>query len=504
MTIQTGTLPHFWPLLDALPVALLYTEHANPAVFANMAALSLFHLPTNKTVLTRSDVQQIQLRCPEKLQSFKLEENPILQALNGCSLQVPVVLEHHSATLFLHSTSVAAEVSDTSGIVITLQPLYCAPNVPTLPQTSSDNAELEEALEFDKLMSVISTKLINVQENMLDQHIEDALAAVGEFCHADRSYLFQFSDNMSEMSNTHEWVRSGVTSHKDQLQQIPDIALPYFFQQVKRYHVFAINDVSTLPAEATAEKQEFEAEDIQSVLCCAMLADDKLLGFVGCDMVSRQRNWTNNDWRRLKLVGEIIANTLQNVRYRRSLQDMQQQLLLVNLELQKQATQDGLTAIANRRQFDISLQNELQRCARNQYPLGLIMIDIDRFKRYNDYYGHQAGDDTLKQVAQQFQRLAKRQGELAARYGGEEFAMILPGSTIEDCERIAKQIQQALVTLNIAHAKSDIASNITASIGITCQYPDKTSTVDNIIKAADQALYQAKAAGRNCIRNSSN
>lgn len=499
MTERTVTFPHFWALLDALPVALLYKENTKAEVFANQTALRLFKLPADNSVLSVSDLQHLTLLCPDKQHAFDLLHNPLLQALSGTALQLPVTLEHHSDTLLLHSTSVALSFTLHNSILVTLHPLNNTGsiNMPAQPSAITDISELEEALAFDKLMSLISTQLINVQDNMLDQHIEDALAAVGEFCHADRSYVFQFTSNVDEMSNTHEWVRNGITAHKDQLQQIPDQALPYFYQQIKRDLVFAVNDVSQLPPEAAAEKQEFDAEDIQSVLCCAMLAGDELIGFVGCDMVSRQRNWTSNDLRRMKLVGEMIANTLQNVRYRRSLQNMQQQLLQANIELQKQASQDGLTAIANRRKFDSTLQNELQRCARNKLPLGVILLDIDRFKLYNDHYGHQAGDDALKQVAQLLHDLAKRQGELAARYGGEEFAIILPGSAIEACQHMAKKIQQSLADLAIEHSTSDIADSITASIGIVSRVPDRNSEPGHFIKAADDALYQAKADGRN-------
>ncbi|MBZ9610376.1 sensor domain-containing diguanylate cyclase [Rheinheimera maricola] len=499
MTERTVTLPHFWGLLDALPIALLYKENTKAEVFANVAALKLLQLPANKAVLSVSDLQHIKLLCPAKQQAFNLLHNPLLQALSGTALQQPVALEHCCDTLLLHSTSVALSFTLHNSILVTLQPINNIGDIPVLPQAVADTSELEEALAFDKLMSLISTQLINVQDNMLDQHIEDALAAVGEFCHADRSYVFQFNNDVDEMSNTHEWVRAGISTHKAQLQQIPEAALPYFCQQLKRDLVFAVNEVAKLPAEAAAEKQEFDAEDIQSVLCCAMLADDKLIGFVGCDMVSRQRNWTHNDLRRMKLVGEMIANTLQNVRYRHSLQNMQQQLLQANLELQQQASQDGLTAIANRRQLDTSLQNELQRCARNSLPMGLLLLDIDRFKLYNDHYGHQAGDDALKQIAQLLHQQTKRQGELAARYGGEEFALILPGSDIHACKKMAEQVQLALAKLAIKHSASDIASNITASIGVVSMVPDKTNSSSDFIKAADQALYQAKANGRNCL-----
>jgi diguanylate cyclase (GGDEF)-like protein len=357
--------------------------------------------------------------------------------------------------------------------------------------------ELAEALAFDKLISLISTQLINVQDDQLGQHIEDALAAVGEFCHADRSYVFLFNADLTTMSNTYEWVRSGIPTHKAKLQHIPVQTLPYFYRKIQQDRVFAVNNVACLPAEAAGEQQKFSAGNIQSVLCCAMITNDKLTGFVGCDIISRQHTWTSNDLRRMKLIGEMIANTLQNVSYRRSLQHMQQQLLQANLKLQKQATQDGLTGIANRRQFDAHLQNELQRCARNKLPLGLLLLDIDHFKRYNDHYGHQAGDDALQCIAKALNTLPRRKGELAARYGGEEFAFILPGSDTKACTQMAKQIQQQLEELAIAHQQSDIAGIVTVSIGIASNTPDKHSSSADFISAADKALYQAKAGGRN-------
>ena len=106
--------------------------------------------------------------------------------------------------------------------------------VPLQPALPPEQAEIEEALAFDKLMSLISTQLINVQDDKLDQHIEDALAAIGEFCHADRSYVFLFNADLTEMSNTHEWVRSGINSHKAKLQQIPQQAMPYFCQKIQQ------------------------------------------------------------------------------------------------------------------------------------------------------------------------------------------------------------------------------------------------------------------------------
>ncbi len=503
MTTDAIALPHFWNLLDALPVAILYKEHARSRILANKAALLLFQLPPEQPLLSLKDLQQLPLYGPDRKGRYDLLHNPLLLALSGSELEQTVILQQNQ--LLLSSKMVSLSYTLHSSVLISLQPASVLAPAPQMSAVAvhADIAELEEALAFDKLISLISTELINVQDDKLDQHIEDALAAVGEFCHADRSYVFQFNDEINEMSNTHEWVRDGITSAKAQLQQIPQQALPYFYEKIQQDLVFAVDKVAELPAEASAEKQEFDAEDIQSVLCCAMLADDKLIGFVGCDMVSRQRHWINNDLRRLKLVGEMLANTLQNVRYRHSLQAIQLQLQQANAQLQQQANQDGLTGIANRRHFDTTLQQELQRCSRYHLPLGLLMLDIDYFKAYNDYYGHQKGDTVLQQVSRLLQQQIKREGELAARYGGEEFAIILPAADANACNHIASGIQQQLQKLAIPHQGSDIKPILTLSIGYCSIMPDKNSSASELIQRADAALYRAKNTGRNAIVASS-
>jgi diguanylate cyclase (GGDEF)-like protein len=202
-------------------------------------------------------------------------------------------------------------------------------------------------------------------------------------------------------------------------------------------------------------------------------------------------------------VGEMIANSIQNVNYRESLQRIQQELLRVNQELQKQANQDGLTGLANRRNFDEKLMEELQRSARSKLPLGLILLDIDLFKPYNDHYGHQAGDTALQQVASALKKEARRQGEVAARYGGEEFALILPDSNSKECVEIAQRVQQHIKALQIQHCQSDVAEYLTVSIGCYSVVADKSTSEKHMLSKADQALYQAKAAGRNTIINAS-
>jgi diguanylate cyclase (GGDEF)-like protein len=180
--------------------------------------------------------------------------------------------------------------------------------------------------------------------------------------------------------------------------------------------------------------------------------------------------------------------------------------------LHRLATVDGLTGLANRRTFDTTLNAEWRRACRTQVPLSLLMIDVDYFKRYNDHYGHQAGDECLRAVAQALAATTLRSGELAARYGGEEFAVILPGCDARAAIGFADKVQAKLAALAIPHAASDVARVLTLSIGITTfpqnavadntLWTDKTGidleeSVGALMAAADKALYLAKRAGRN-------
>jgi diguanylate cyclase (GGDEF)-like protein len=173
-------------------------------------------------------------------------------------------------------------------------------------------------------------------------------------------------------------------------------------------------------------------------------------------------------------------------------QDLEQ----ANLELKRLATSDGLTHVANRRHFDEHLQQEWQRMMREQLPMSLILCDIDFFKAYNDTYGHQVGDDCLRQVATVIQKAAKRSVDLAARYGGEEFAVILPNTDLEGAEQVATSIRDSIQNLGVAHDSSKISEFVTVSIGVSCTIPNQIVAPEMLIAAADRALYQAKAEGR--------
>jgi len=160
---------------------------------------------------------------------------------------------------------------------------------------------------------------------------------------------------------------------------------------------------------------------------------------------------------------------------------------------------DGLTGIANRRKFDECLDYEWRRARRNQTPISLLMVDIDFFKSYNDHYGHLAGDDCLKRLAQILKETARRPADLAARYGGEEFALLLPETDIAGALRVAERLQERIKSAHIPHEFSPVASHVTLSIGVAATVPSDSQLSQQLIESADSCLYAAKKGGRNRI-----
>ncbi len=181
----------------------------------------------------------------------------------------------------------------------------------------------------------------------------------------------------------------------------------------------------------------------------------------------------------------------------RALSEMQIELEAKNIELERLSSQDGLTGIANRRIFDEFTQKEWGRAARDNSQISLVMIDIDHFKNYNDNYGHQGGDDCLRQVAQKLASTVNRPSDLVARYGGEEFAVVMPGTDLEGAKSIAEALCEGVSSLGLAHAHSSTADHVTISLGVASMSPGADGKPEDLVAKADGALYIAKESGRN-------
>lgn len=171
----------------------------------------------------------------------------------------------------------------------------------------------------------------------------------------------------------------------------------------------------------------------------------------------------------------------------------------LNRTLERLSLQDALTELANRRNFDITLEEEFSRAIRNASSLALIMIDVDHFKQYNDLYGHAAGDECLRKISQAVKSCQNRAGDLTARYGGEELAVILPTTDVEGAILIAEKIRQAIHNLGIAHSGNE-SGIVTVSAGVDAVTPVRNlHNPVELIEAADNALYAAKKSGRDRV-----
>lgn len=157
---------------------------------------------------------------------------------------------------------------------------------------------------------------------------------------------------------------------------------------------------------------------------------------------------------------------------------------------------DGLTGVFNRRYFDQQLSIEMARAVRAQSPLAVIMLDVDFFKRFNDHYGHQAGDDCLRQIAQTLKESLRRPADLVARYGGEEFVCILPDTSFIDAMAMANELEHCVRAKAIAHADSDAAEVVTISLGVAGYNGLAMAQAEALLSLADSQLYAAKHAGR--------
>jgi diguanylate cyclase (GGDEF)-like protein/PAS domain S-box-containing protein len=193
---------------------------------------------------------------------------------------------------------------------------------------------------------------------------------------------------------------------------------------------------------------------------------------------------------------------LEQAELKRRLADHAAELERLNALLREQAFEDSLTGLANRRQFAATLDYEIRRARRNNGEISLLIADVDFFKRYNDTFGHQQGDECLKRVAQIMKSTFRRTGELPARYGGEEFAVILPNCGPDIGKTLAELLRKAVEEAGVSHPSSDVAQCITLSIGIASARVQADTTPDLLIRVADNALYLSKAEGRNRVTTS--
>lgn len=355
-------------------------------------------------------------------------------------------------------------------------------------------AELDRLLRFQTLISNISTRFINIPLDGVDLAMDEALEQIGRFMEVDRCYLVGVND-VQIVSMVHEWTAAGIETGSEGLDFAPLASRPALFSALMREGVLNLPRCRSIPAFSG----ETARSEVQSVLLIRIDYLAQPVGMFGCDMIRRERDWRDEELVQARLLAEMFANMIIRRQQLTTLSATQQQLEEANTHLSRMALSDSLTGLANRRHFDEEKRQAFDQARRKDSPLALIMLDIDYFKEYNDRYGHQAGDQCLRQLAKVLVSEFDYPGELAARIGGEEFAILLPGMDLDGARHRAEQLRQAICFLNIPHSSSHTSDRVTVSLGVAGMDPLRHQSVEQMIADADAALYRAKAAGRNCI-----
>ena len=324
--------------------------------------------------------------------------------------------------------------------------------------------------------------------------------------HADPQLLTELQDSMRQHQRTGFFQFGGGqgTQHLAAYAQIPDTS--WFV-------------ISTIPADKLAtEARAVREQSVVIGFLCFVLSI--VLAVVIARSISqplealieRMRQAQAGDYRqRVPPEGadELTVLTHQfnemasqidqhNVQLEERVRERTRDLADANDKLASLSLTDGLTGIANRRRFDHAIEFEVNRAGRAGSPLALLMIDVDFFKNYNDHYGHQAGDDCLRQIAALLQTHARRASDLAARYGGEEFVLLAADTSLDLAHTMAESIRGAVEALHKPHEASPLGC-VTCSIGVAALSPQESTSADLFIELADQAMYRAKEQGRNQV-----
>jgi len=383
------------------------------------------------------------------------------------------------------------------------------------------------------LTSLIKSSQMMTKEIELESLTKTLLKIIMENAGADRGFLFLLQENETLSLQAFGWVESlalNISSIQETDEQILKSMLPVsIINYVTRTQTDLVIENATQD-KIFSNDPYFESHAVYSCFCHCIMHQGKQVGLIYLENSLLQGAFSNNKIEMIELLSSQAAISIVNSHFfsqlerkvlsrtkelqtslekqellnhellksNKKLDDTHNKLQQANLKLLKLANTDGLTNLANRRQFNQRIEDEFNRGRRLAQPLTLLFCDIDNFKSFNDTFGHVEGDEVLKQVARAMESLFVRSSDLTARYGGEEFSIILPDIDKKQAHFIAQRLNQVIAELDITHSGNLPHNKITLSIGSYTLVPTAETNVKMLLEGADKAVYAAKHNGRHC------
>ncbi len=339
--------------------------------------------------------------------------------------------------------------------------------------------ENEYQMDFKKIHSKVSSDFVTINKENADQKIDNLLEELGLFLDVDRTCLILIDSEKNTMRASHEWCNRGVKGKTKYKKEIPLSNFHWWIRELKEKKLVYINDISDIPLEAIAEREEFIKHDFKSSVSVSIETIDGIQGFIGIDAVKSEKSWEKEDMEILKILSNLLADALIKIKSENEIEFM--------------AYYDHLTGLPNRFLFEKEVNKAIELAEKEDKAVSIVFVDLDNFKSVNDTMGHKGGDSLLGEVAKEL--VAKlRDRDIVARFGGDEFMIMV--DSLDDRDNIIKVADKIMSIFSKPFNIEGQEFFVKASAGIAT-FPIDGEDSETLIKNADNAMYAAKYKGKN-------